>query len=261
MARQHVTVCLSGDGGDEAMAGYARYGQALDRAWMDRLPKAPLRWLDAAWPAYARGHAVIGRLAAGFDERYALTMRTFSPAQLRQALSPELRAHATGLPVVFAEAFAAALRLGPLDRLQYADARSYLPEDILVKVDRTSMACALEVRSPLLDTRFLDLAARIPAQQRLGKAAFRRALRGWLPDLVLDRGKQGFGLPGADWLRGDLAGLLREALGGRRAARRGLLDPRWLRTAAQGGLSRPGLWGQTYAVLMLELWCQAYLDR
>ncbi len=261
-----VTVCLSGDGGDEALAGYTRYAAALRGQWLDRVPLG-LRHALLAAPRrlvgpFARGRLAVERGLVDADGRYALAMQTFAPSQV-QALMPRHRVAA--MPGPLAGALNKARGLDLLSRMQYVDAETYLPDDILVKVDRMSMLASLEVRSPLLDHHFLELCARVPAAWRLRdgqpKAFWKRVLSGWLPEAVLDRPKQGFGLPGQSWLSAGGQRFAREILLDGRTRRRGLVRGDLL-PGLLGRLARhPGTWPQVHALVVLELWARARLDE
>lgn len=271
-AREFVTVALSGDGGDENFAGYRRYAfDAMEhrvRAFApvpslfgalaavypkaDWLPqplraKATLRNLSLD-PARAYFHSVYGAMA---NARDALLSRDVE-AQLRSYDPFE----------VFAEHYRRPKTDDPIARAQYADIKLYLADDILTKVDRSSMAVSLEVRCPLLDHRVMELAARIPSSLKLrgreGKYIFKRAMRDLLPPEILTRRKRGFVVPLAEWLRADLRKLA-ESLLFDSTANDGWLEPAaltklWQRH--QSGLrdySRP-LW----AVLMFRLWQKTF---
>lgn len=269
LAREHVTVCLSGDGGDEACAGYNRYIQALRESAADRIPArvrrlvfAPARLLPSGVPGRRRARW----LSLDAHGRYVDSLRQIPPDLLRSLLSPGASRliNGDGAAPVFA-ALNEAHSLDFLSRMQYADGRVYLPEDILVKVDRASMLNSLEVRCPLLDFTFLELMASVPWSLRAngseGKRLFKKALRGLLPDDVLDRPKMGFGVPLEVWLRGDLLGFVREILLDRRSVERGILSranvEKLIAAHASGLVSlTPALW----AILVFEVWCRAYLD-
>jgi len=270
IARQQVTVCLSGDGGDEALAGYPRYYRALLSLELDRVPsivrRVGLPLMAALLPKHLWWHWLAHRQLLPPDARYAYGMQTFFGGQAAAVLAPEHSRCVETVPPFLMRAQRRAAGLDYLSQIQYVDGVSYLPEDILVKVDRTSMWHALEVRSPLLDHRFLELAARIPARLRLrgmreGKYIFKRAMRGLLPDVVLDRPKQGFGIPGRRWLKDDVPAFVHDVLSERRVRERGLLRPEGVAELLRTRL-RPEstLWPQVWSVLVLELWCQAYLD-
>jgi asparagine synthase (glutamine-hydrolysing) len=231
-ARRHVTVALSGDGGDENFAGYRRTRyDVLEQQLRERIPQ-PLRQLALAplgrvWP---RGRWVPGPLRAGtlltnlggdWLDGYVHSLCRISETRVRQLLRPELVDPAP-LRDDLADTAGRAAELDPLSRVQFMDFKTWLADDILVKVDRTSMAHSLEVRVPLLDTDFVEYAARLPGQAKLadgqGKRLFRKALRGRVPDGVLDRPKQGFHLPVGGWLSGPCRPLLDELVSRRDGA-------------------------------------------
>ncbi len=222
LARERVTVALSGDGADEALAGYRRQVfHAHEESVRRFLPEgvrrkflAPLGRLypKADWaPRPLRAKTTLLSLAGTGAQGYAQAL-SFTGPEMRAALySPELlrligdyRAEA-GLIALME---AAPARTG-LDRAQYADLKFWLPGDILTKTDRTSMAAGLEAREPLLDHRLVEFAAGLPDRMRVrgrqGKWLMKRAMRRYLPDEVLFRPKQGFVTPIAQWLRGPLA--------------------------------------------------------
>jgi len=265
MSRQEVTVCLSGDGGDEALAGYGRYGRAIGELWLDRIPhrlrEAVLSFPTAVTSPYTLAHRLATRFMLKPDSRYVLRMQTFYAAQARQLLQPDVASCVDDLPA-FLEAFQRGARqLDYLSRVQYVDAMTYLPEDILVKVDRMSMLNSLEVRSPMLDYRFLELAAAIPPGLRRkngdGKYILKQAMRGLVPDAVMDRPKKGFSIPAQQWLQGDAADFVRDVLLSRRLVERGLFRSEVI----EGLLSQSSAFAKVWALLIFELWCQAYLDH
>jgi asparagine synthase (glutamine-hydrolysing) len=270
IARQHVTVCLSGDGGDEAFAGYPRYYRALLGSRLDQIPPALMRpalaLLVAGVGPHLRAHWLARRQLLAPEFRYAYGVQLFYSEQARSALAQPIADRVRPIPDALAAGIRRSSGLDELSRYQYLDGLTYLPEDILVKVDRTSMWNSLEVRAPLLDHHVLELAARIPPQLRLagrsGKHILKQAIRGLVPDSVIDRPKQGFGIPGRRWLSGELSEMVRAVLCSTRARERGLLRP----GAAEYMIAhylRPStdLWPQVWAILVLELWCQTYLDR
>jgi len=274
LAREHVTVALNGDGGDESFAGYQRYSSNLLAARLEGLPAGLRRAIGAAGslagspsdPRALRSRAqrFAGRLRGDRRERYLSQVSVFDAAQRAALYTPEFADRV-------APSAADAVLLGPwreasgaelLDQLLEVDATVYLPGDLLAKIDVATMAFSLEARSPLLDHELMELAASIPPAYKANgmqrKIALRGALRGWVPDAVLDGPKQGFELPVARWLRGDLAPFAREVLLDRESAERG-----WLRPAAIEALLDEhcdgradhgrGLW----ALLALELWAQS----
>jgi asparagine synthase (glutamine-hydrolysing) len=266
-ARAEVTVALSGDGGDEGCAGYTRYGLGLEERWADSLPGAARALLGAtarSLPTGYRGQERLRRLSLGPAERYAALMRQMGPARMTSLLKPEAaRQVAGGDAGVVSRAMRDAEGLDLLSRMQYSDVRTYLPDDILVKVDRASMLNSLEVRSPFLDHTFLELMAAVPPHLRWnagsGKQLLKRALRGLVPDPVLDRPKMGFGIPLADWVRGGLASYAEEVFSDPSARARGIVDTEALLVQLRryrdgsGHNELTALW----PFLMLEVWSQS----
>jgi asparagine synthase (glutamine-hydrolysing) len=227
LTAQHVTVALNGDGGDEAFAGYQRYARMASLARLRRAPR-PLRTAAAAFAGLLeqdggeaqlrRRLGVVGRALVEPEPLvYANFVRPFDAARRARLLSPELRAQLDGqLAEGFLEEAWSGAAPNGLDRLLAVDIETYLPGDLLVKIDIATMAHSLEARSPFLDHRLLELAARLPPEMKLqrgsGKRILKRALRGIVPDVVLDRPKMGFGVPLKHWFRGELAELPRELL-------------------------------------------------
>jgi asparagine synthase (glutamine-hydrolysing) len=272
MARSHVTVALSGDGGDEAFAGYTTYDWARSYARIDAMPAAlrklaalPAGWLPADHPLGRR----LRRSAMTPVERHLEVMAHFPPRELRAVFSPALRA-AIGAHDPWASARAlharAARGLGALAALPALDALTYLTDDVLVKVDRTSMMSSLETRAPLLDHHVLEFVARMPFEYKLRgdvtKWVLRECVRPLLPPAIMARGKQGFGVPLGRWFAGDFGRLAREVLLDRRARTRGWLDPGEVERLLEGQGMRDELRSKrVYTLVCLELWAQCYLDR
>lgn len=266
-ARRRVTVALTGDGGDESFAGYERYAAHRLAGKAGRFPplaRAGARALRAA-PGGRREPRSAAFRAARFLEtaaapaplRYGRLMEVFTPADRRELLGADV------------EPVPAGRLLGPprepgLRGLQLLDAETYLPDDLLVKADLASMAHSLELRSPLLDRKVLELGLALPdhlkQRGRTGKIALRRAFADALPPEVAARGKTGFGVPIGRWLRGDLAELVRDVLLDATARNRGLLRPRpverLLDEHARGIDHAHRLW----CLLALELWLRVHVD-
>lgn len=271
LARGQVTVALNGDGGDESFAGYQRYTSNMLAARLDRLP-APLRGALGAAGSRLGSHErprslrsrvqrFSGRLAGERHQRYLHQISVFDVEDRRRLYAPEFQdLVAAGYADEFVlapwrEASGAAL----LDQLLEVDATVYLPGDLLPKIDVATMAFSLEARSPLLDHELMELAAELPPEQKARgvqrKIALRRALRGWVPDEILDGPKQGFELPVARWLRADLAPYAREVLLDPACAERGWLQPAAIETLIDEHVSGVADHGRKlWSLLTLELW-------
>jgi len=278
LTRRHVTVALNGDGGDEDFAGYPRYAA---NALMNRLDWVP-SWLarGAAWgldrlgpgPRPRSPRTRLRKLAHGLSlapyDRYAMWVAYFTERDRAELYSPELRASLRGnrtAPSVIKTPWVQSDATAYVDRLLDVDVNTNLPGDLLVKMDIATMAHSLEVRSPLLDHRFMEVAARLPAATKLTgrrtKLAFKRAMRPWIPDEILDRRKMGFGVPLAEWFRGPLRDLPEEILLDTRSLERGYFRERAIRDLIdrhQRGAEDTS--NRIWALLQLELWMRTYVD-
>ena len=271
LARQHVTVALSGDGADEAFAGYRRHVfHAAEERARGSLPHGlrkavfgPLAALypKADWaPRPLRAKATLQALALSGEEAYARALCIMPPAMRGRIFSDRMKRDLAGYraeqPLI--DLMRAAPARSGLDRAQYADIAFWLPGDILTKVDRTSMAVSLEAREPLLDHRLVELAASLPQAHRIsgaqGKVALKRAMAQDLPDDVLYRPKQGFVLPIAQWFRTDLKEAARDAVRSER-----LLDTGWFDAAALSRLAEDHIAGRRDHAR--ELWQLLMLER
>ena len=278
LTREHVTVALNGDGGDEMFAGYQRY-------WLDpladlygRLPHAVTQrfvpWLAdrlpgrADVPVEADWRAGLKRLAQAVRlPRAASLVRWgsyFSPWDRDALLRPEFaRAARPCDTVALYEAVQAAARAdNALDRTLFADVSVYLPGDLLVKADRMAMAHGLEGRSPFLDVELAAFAARLPARLKqrglTGKYLLRRAFADLLPPGIASQPKRGFGLPVAGWFRGPLRDYARDLLAGGRVSR-DVARPEAIRALlADHESGRADHGKRIFALVMLELWLQRY---
>jgi len=272
VAAQHVKVVLSGDGGDELFAGYNRYKRAM--------AQKPWRWIPHALRRRILG-SVANRLPIEWPGRNQLyeigNMRRESgpdwvgmyPYIRERIYSPamrvELRVGQASTGNVALEELPRLRGLDRLSRLQYLDTMRYLPDDILVKVDRTTMAHSLESRAPLLDHVLVSYVASLPPSMKLrgevSKYLFRKMAARYLPLSALQKKKQGFGIPAEDWFRSDLKEHARERLLDRRALERGYFD----RRIVERVLGHHAAGGRDYSnwiwcLLMLEEWHRVFLD-
>lgn len=270
MTRQHVTVALNGDGGDELFGGYDRYrllpayaalgrvpglgglGRRLAGALDGRIPVRPRRFLEA--------------LSRRPEESYGRTISYFTPEQKRAMYSDAMR-EAVGALDTYAlldERYAASDAPDLVARTLDVDVGTYLPGDLLVKVDIATMAVGLEGRSPLLDQHLAEFAARLPTDLKVGpgggKRVLREAVRDLLPPGILTRRKKGFGVPVARWLRGGLRGMLEDALFSGRARTRPFFRDGAVRVLFDEHVAGRDRSNQLWALLMLELWCRRFLD-
>ncbi len=275
--RRHVTVALNGDGGDELFAGYDRYRAAqLAERFATRLPlvRSLASIAAATLPASAgvrdpRGRArrFLSALRLSPGSRYASWIGIFDPRLKRATFAPEFLALARA-------ARADGLLADPINRrngravlntLLRVDLTTYLPNDLLVKVDITTMANSLEARSPFLDYRLVEWAATLPADLKLrgrtSKYLLRQAMADWLPPRILSRPKAGFGVPVAEWLRGELRPLLEDLLLSSRFRQRGYFRPEAVHDmVSQHVYHRADWWQPLWALLMLELWHREFTD-
>jgi asparagine synthase (glutamine-hydrolysing) len=277
MAREHVTVALNGDGGDEAFAGYRRYEANLAAARADRLPRRARRGAAAIArlvPPDGRLNSTrsrVRRLGATLAmeplDRHLAYMTDLQGLDRRRIYSADFRAQLGPSAVrdVVAVPWHASSAHGLLDRMLDVDSQTYLADDLLAKVDIATMACSLEGRSPLLDHELLQFAASLPPHLKIAgserKVALRRALRGWVPDSILDAPKRGFQPPLARWFRGDLREYAREVLLDPTATRRGYFEEgavaRLLSEHAAGRADHSqGIW----TLLIFELWHREAVD-
>jgi asparagine synthase (glutamine-hydrolysing) len=265
LARRHVTVSLSGDGGDELFGGYVRYfiGQKLFRriGFIPRfirpsigraLSSVPLRnWRRLVSPWSAERIHKVARVLSGRDS---------------DAMYFELVRHWTGVVIGgVAPQFPLTAReswpplTDPVERMMYFDQISYLPDDILTKVDRASMAASLEAREPLLDYRLVELAWTLPLSMKVrngrGKLLLRHILKRYVPDSFIERPKMGFGIPLEEWLRGPLRDWAESLLDSAALRAQGFLEVQPVRAKWNELLAGRGDWKHhVWAVLMFQAW-------
>jgi asparagine synthase (glutamine-hydrolysing) len=269
LASEHVKVVLSGDGGDELFAGYDKY-RVEKRERTYEVTPAPLRTLLGGLgrlaPQGMRGRNFLRHVALSGWERYLDASTLFRQDEKRKLFRPEVMALVADYdPWREALAHLGRANGGWLSSAQYLDLMSYLPLDILTKVDRMSMAHSIEARVPLLDHELVEFVARIPPEMKLrgttGKYIFKRAMRGILPDAIIDRPKKGFAVPLEAWFRGRLADFVSDLLLAERARRRRIFDPAYVQGLLQRCRTQRRLDGQIWTLLSFEMWCRTFLDR
>jgi asparagine synthase (glutamine-hydrolysing) len=271
VAARHVTVVLSGDGGDELFGGYDRYLPHPAVARFDRLPVAGRRRLAAAvWPLLPHGtpgKGLLRRVARDEDGRFLDSIAMLQSDEKRALFTPDARRALAGFDAerVLERHFERFRALPAQSRMMRVDFETYLPEDVLTKVDRMSMAHSLESRVPLLDAAVVEFAATLPPHLKITgarrKHVLKEAVRSLLPESILNRRKQGFGVPLGVWFRGELAGLFSDVLGSPRARQRGYFDPAFVdRLVREHRTGRRDHNLRLWQLLVFELWHRRYLD-
>jgi len=270
MSRQHVTVALSGEGADELFGGYITYQADRWARSLQRLPRALRRLVLRGlrfWPVsdekisfeYRAKRLLEGSLLAP-DEAHCYWNGAFSRPEKRTLFGAAER---DGLGDLFAGLPPESERCGYVNRYLWFDQLYYLPDDILYKCDRMSMAHSLEVRPPFLDHRIVEFAASLPEEMKIRgrrlKVVLREAMRGKLPEAVLRRAKEGFDIPAHEWLRGVLRPLLADTLTEDAIRRAGVLRLEPIRAAVRNHLERRAnlgfhLWGLLILFLWMERW-------
>ena len=271
IARQHVTVVLSGDGGDELFGGYDRYLPHPRVAQFDRLNIPGSRALAGAlWsrlPHGTLGRNFLRHVSLTPDERYLDSMLFFRADERAAMYSADLRTALDGARAerVLARHFDRFAALPLHGRMMRFDFETYLPEDVLTKVDRMSMAHSIESRVPLLDNEVIEFASRLPSSMKIHngrrKHVLKEAVRDLLPDSIVNRRKQGFGVPLGVWFRGGLTSIFADVLGSARARERGYFDRAFVDRIVREHLD--GTRDHTlrlWQLVVLELWHRAYVD-
>jgi asparagine synthase (glutamine-hydrolysing) len=266
LAAQHVKMVLSGEGGDELFAGYARYSFERLSPIFGATPRA-LRSLAVAGfdrlPGLRRPKIALRALCEPDEaRRMANWFPLFNEERLHALLRDRRESPAAA---VFAEQLARAGHTDQVSRMLYVDTKLWLPDDLLARGDKTSMAVSLEARVPLLDHPLVEFAASLPTSLKLRgrdrKYLLRKVAAKWLPEEILTRKKQGFPTPISEWFRGESRAFLRSHLSPETVARRGIFDPAYVaglldeherRTADHGTL--------LYGLLNVELWYRAFVD-
>jgi asparagine synthase (glutamine-hydrolysing) len=273
MARDHVTVVLSGDGGDELFAGYTRYPGILQKFKVARnLPsqlKKTLRFVSEKLPHSAIGKYYLYNFSLDLIQAYVDSVSHFNTPRKLSLYSGdfiETLGNDFGRPEQFYANIANRVNSkNPLDKLLYLDSKTYLPSDILVKVDRMSMATSLEARAPLLDQELIEFVQKIPPEFKLKddqtKYILKKAMHGILPDEILFRSKQGFGMPINQWINMQLRDRIHEVLTDRKTIERGYFNSHYIRTLLkEHETNRRDHSSALWILWMLELWHRQFID-
>jgi len=271
LARKHVTMVLSGDGGDEGFAGYVRYLQALkEQTLFDKkypFLKKLSRLILSFYPQNLRGRGSLERILETPIQRYFGSTSIFNSIQIQNFLSPEIRKYLNDYrSEYFLKKFYKENKFPDLiSALQYLDIKTYLPEDILVKIDRATMANFLESRVPLLDHRLLEFLARVPVNYKIdGKTSkwiLREAIKDWLPPRFLDRPKHGFAVPLAYWFRNNLGQFVKDRILGKRFLRRGFFHKDFIKKIIEEHQKGIRDWAsRIWSLLIFDEWCRIWWD-
>lgn len=274
MAREFVTVVLSGDGGDELFAGYTRYVIDQSRNGFGKLPRSLrqniLRPLSETLPNGARGKNFLFNISLDAAARYIDSISHFNGPRRRKLYSSEIRTKMNGSfelgEKTFQQIAGSSNTEDPIEELLYLDSKTYLPADILTKVDRMTMASSLEARSPLLDNELIEFVSRIPSGLKLRgketKYIFKKAVEGFVPREILYREKQGFGVPIGEWINTRLKDRIVGDLLEQRSIERGYFDASYVRVLIdEHAKGRRDHSNPLWTLWMLELWHRRYIDN
>jgi asparagine synthase (glutamine-hydrolysing) len=268
LARQHITVVLSGEGADEILAGYGIYSKmlAIDRM-RQRVPALTrLAGRLASFTPGERFRRYARMSGQPLEERYRGVCRGFSADSRRALIGPE-RANRSEeqLAEIFGGLLKTAKGASPLNRMLYADAKVWLPDDLLLKADKMTMASGVELRVPFLDHKLVEFAATLPDRSKLnghGKAVLREAMQGVLPPAILERPKKGFTIPLAPWLRSPLRQFTRDHLLGTDSPLNSYLDPSGVRRIVQEHEQATSDRSQEiWSLLVFHFWHSQFIDN
>jgi asparagine synthase (glutamine-hydrolysing) len=276
LARQHVKVLLSGEGGDEAFAGYGNYRNLL---WLERLKHIlpPLNGA-AAWGLAAANSWLHSPAVA----KYGPLVNARFPEYYYSRTSDPFRYSGNGLGSLYSADYGASIDRehtlqplrglqanvrgqNPLNAMLYIDTKTWLPDDLLIKADKMTMANSLELRVPLLDHKVLEFAASLPSQLKVHgfttKYLAKKALKKRVPRCILDRRKAGFPVPYESWLRKELRGWVREVLFDRATTSRGYFTAAAVRDLLARDEVSGGYSKEIFSLVTLELWHRTFLKQ
>ena len=276
--RRHVTVALNGDGGDESFAGYERYAAMRLAERYRRLPgflrefliKRAVELIPASELKRSRARDLkrfVRAASLPSAERYLRWSSAFTTDFKRELYSNEFNRQTAEFETsrILGEWFARGNGLGIVDKTMFTDQQTYLPNDLLTKVDIATMAVSLEARSPFLDHKVIEFAASLPEKLKLRgaetKSLLKKAAARLVPRSVLYRRKMGFGVPVGKWMRGEMRSFVEETLLGAKSLKRGFFNSatveRIVREHTNGQKDHNQ---QLWTLLMLELWFQHFID-
>lgn len=273
LAREHVKVVLSGDGGDELFAGYTRYATDRRRSRFAKLPRTlragVMQPLGRNLPHGAWGRNFVHNVALDPLDRYIEDISIFTRLNKSSLYTTDFLAELDGAEAAagFREIAQRSRSDSGLDPLLFLDSKTYLPGDILTKVDRMSMAASLEARVPLLDHKLIEfVCTRIPANMKMKglvtKHILKEAVRDLVPSEILNRAKQGFGVPIDQWINQQLRARVRDTLTEPRTRQRGYVEPRYVRILLEEHeRGRRDHARELWALFMLELWHRKFVDQ
>lgn len=275
LARQHVTVALSGDGGDELFAGYTRYKIDRERNGFANLPgfvrRGMMLPLSERLPHGARGRNFLRNVALDPLDRYvdslslftALGRKELCTAEFRRSINADENDYVSNLMHAYARRVTSG---DAVDELLYLDSKTYLVGDILTKVDRMTMANSLEARVPLLDHKLIDFVTRLSSELKLKdgvtKYILKKAVEPFVPHEILHRQKQGFGVPIDQWINSELRDQIRDTIISRKARERGYVNQSYVNVLLdEHARKRRDHSAQLWTLFMLEKWHQMFVDN
>jgi asparagine synthase (glutamine-hydrolysing) len=271
MARKHVTVALSGDGGDELFGGYGRYRDSWFGDCSRFIPKSVkslMMQLGRSLPESSLGVSTLRYIALDDDSRYIWKMAKGLSVVHSDIFSKEIkeRVSSTDPAPAFLEYMLSNNGMDKLTRRMYLDLKTYLPGDIMTKVDRMSMSVSLETRAPILDHLLVEYASKIPSEKKVNgktpKYIWKKAAERLLPKEIIYREKQGFAIPISYWIKKEWSEIADELVLGHRALSRRNFNGKFLRNLVRE--HRVGRRDNSYLIwtfMILELWYREYIDR
>jgi len=269
LAREHVTVVLTGDGGDEIFGGYKHYQRELSINRIPALIRSLLKYGSMLMPDGMRGRNRLRNMGSDLATRFAQSYTRYPVGSRPSMYDSEYFAHVRDHNPYeqHIREFRTAQQLDIMAQMQYVDSRIYLPDDILVKVDKASMFNSIETRTPMLDQQLVEYVSSLPSTIRTRNGVLKDLLKkvaaDMLPAEILTRPKQGFGPPIEQWFRSDLINYAHELLDSPRARQRGIFNPAFIRNLLIDHASTKGVNHSSaiWTMLCLELWFQVYMDK